>query len=345
MVVVLVLVLTTVLVVHGALRSSPTIRTLSEQMFALPRSGSGCDGVVSLDDGAFRVPITFSRVGSAAQMSVNVCLDGHGPFPFIIDSGAAYSVVDTQLADRLHLPKSGAPHRYVGLGCTSSEQPEELVSWSVAGLPLAAQQIATQANPALGGRDEADGLLGADVLSRFGAVRFDFASRTMTVPGVEGPPPAAPRIYSGPLDTPVASTLVSGSTSSVVGLVVAEGPTYAEMGASVDFNGVYGAIEFDVDTGSTQSLVDASLGLNLARTNLAVRGDTVCSRITAPLVHSGRWSVGGVELSPLLIASAKLGPVSKAGFNGLLGLDELSHFHSVIFDFVGAKLVLGPRSS
>jgi hypothetical protein len=337
-----ILALSTFLVVHVALRSTPPTRILRGEKFALPPQGSGCGGVVSLTDGAYRIPITFSRFGTAAQMSVNVCLDGQGPFPFIIDSGAAYSVIDVHLANRLHLPKNGAPHRYVGLGCTSSDQLESLASWSVAGLPLAPQEIAAQANPSLGSKDQADGLLGSDVLSRFGAVRFDFAAQTMTVPGTEGPAASAATTLNGPENILVPPALVSASRSSVVGLDVAEGPSYAEMGTSVDFEGLPGGVEFDVDTGSTQSVVDASLDLPLAQTHLAVRGDTVCSRITIPLVHSGRWSVGNVELPPLLIASDNnLGPVSQAGFSGLLGLDELSRFHYVVFDFAAAKLVLG----
>jgi hypothetical protein len=319
-------------------------RVLPDQKFALPPKTSGCSGVVSLGNGAFRVPITVSRDGSAAQMNVNVCLDGQGPFPFTIDTGAASSVIDVHLAERLHLQTVGAPQRYAGVGCTSTEQLVQLTTWSVAGLPLASQAIAAEPNPSLGEAGEAVGLLGSDVLSRFGAVRFDFAAQTMTVPGTEGPAPSAARTVRGPLASPIPSTLASGSKSSVVGLAVAEGPSYAEMGTSVQFKRVYGTVEFDVDTGSSQSLVDSSLVpvLNLAKTHFAERGNTVCSRITVPLVQSGRWSMGGIQLSPLMIASSNLGPVGRAGFNGLLGLDELSRFEYAIVDFTGAKLVLGP---
>lgn len=214
----------------------------------------------------------------------------------------------------------------------------------MAGLPLAGQAIAAEPNPSLGGAREPVGLLGSDVLSRFGAVRFDFAAQTMTVPGTQGLAPNSARTVRGPLAIPIPSTLATGSPGSVLGLAVAQGPTYAEMGTSVQFKRVYGTVEFAVDTGSAQSLVDSSLVLvlDLAKAHFVERGNTVCSRITVPLVHSGRWSVGGVQLFPLMIASSNLGPVGRAGFNGLLGLDELSRFEYAIVDFTGAKLVLGP---
>ena len=340
---VLVLAAATLLAVHVATQPSARLRVLPDAKFALPTQSSGCSGVVSLGNGAFRVPITFRRVGSAAQMSVNLCLDGQGPFPFIIDTGAGTSVIADQLATRLHLPKTGGARRYVGVGCTGTQQPESLTFWSIGGLPLDGQAISALTTPGLGGLGEPMGLLGSDVLSRFGAVRFDFGAHTMTLPGSEGPAPRRARRF-GPQTNPIPSSLITALPRPPVGLEVAEGPTYAEVVTSVEFSSVLGATEVAVDTGAARSFFDASLGLNLANTGFEQKATTVCSRITVPLVLSGRWSVGNVQLFPLMIASGNLGPINRFGFNGLLGLDELSRFQYAILDYAGAKLVLGPRT-
>jgi predicted aspartyl protease len=319
-------------------------RLVPEPKFTLPPETSGCSGVVPLLDGSFRVPITVSRVGSQAQMSVNVCLNGQGPFPFVIDTGAGESVVDLHLAERLNLPPVGAPRRFAGVGCTGTAQPEALTTWSVAGMPLAGQTIYAQSSPGIGGAGEPMGLLGSDVLSRFGAVRFDFTTQVMTVPGPEGPAPSTTRQIQGPRSSPP-SALLDGTPTSEVALAVAEGPSYAVATTSVDFDN--GHAYFVIDTGSSLTLVDRYVvaDFKLAKTNLVQRGNTVCSRITVSLVKSGRWSLDSVGLSPSVIASSRSGIFGSSGIDGLLGLDALSQFRYAIVDFNTATLALGPSSN
>jgi len=336
----------TLLAVHVAVRSGGRpLHVLGEPSFALPSPAAGCVGAVAVGDGALRIPITFSRSGAAAQMSVGVCLDGQGPYPFIIDTGAATSAVDARLAARLDLPKVGAPQRFAGVGCTGDEQLEEVASWSMAGVRLAGQDVAVQAFPGMGGAREPMGLLGADVLSRFGAVRFDFAAGTLTVPGFEGPAPRGASTVHGPLSVPLPPTVRRGQPKWVVGLDESLGPTYSVVATPVQFSGADGTVEFAVDTGSSRTLVDASLRavLHPASTDLAQRVTTVCSRITVPLVGSRQWSIGAVGLAPSLIGSIDLGSLRRSGIDGLLGLDQLSRFDYAVLDFSGAQLAFGPR--
>ena len=315
------------------------VRFVPEPKFTLPLDTSGCTGVVALGDGAFRVPITVSRVGSQALMSVNVCLNGQGPFPFVIDTGAGESVVDLHLAQRLNLPPVGAPRRFAGVGCTGTTQSDELTTWSIAGLPLAPQAINAQSSPGMGGVGEPVGLLGSDVLSRFGAVRFDFAAQDMTVPGFEGPAPTKTKTIQGQ-QSPPPSVLLDGTPISEVALAVAEGPSGAVATTSVDFG--FGHANFVVDTGSSLTLVDQYVvaDFKLVKTNLVQRGNTVCSRITVSLVESGGWSLEGAGLSPSVIASTRNGIFGNSGIDGLLGLDALSQFRYAIIDFKGASLTL-----
>ena len=101
--------------------------------------------------------------------------------------------------------------------------------------------------------------------------------------------------------------------------------------------------DFVVDTGSSQSVVSSSVTRrqSLATTELAQRQSTVCSVITVSLVHSGPWSVPGLELHPQLIGSTGFGSISASGTVGLLGSDQLRRFGWVILDYAGGQMVLG----
>jgi hypothetical protein len=323
--------------------ASPVYLVSGPQLVLPPRS-LGCSGVTTMPDGASVVPITVTRAGSQAAMVVDVCLEGTGPYPFLIDTGASSTVIDRTLAQRLHLPKVGSPQRYFGIGCSLTTQQERLSAWSVAGLALASQTVAVQDSPGLGAKGSIDGLLGADTLSRFGAVRFDFAAQTMTFPGPESPLPKKRSQVRGPRPTPIPAALLSGTPRAIAGLTVVEGPTYTVAAAAIHFSGSNGGVFLGLDTGSSRSVVDPSLTsvVKLASTNLAEREQTVCSSITMPIVHSGPWSIGAFRLVPLTIGSTSLGQLTNSGILGLLGLDELSRYRYVVIDFTGAALAFGP---
>jgi len=232
------------------------------------------------------------------------------------------------------------------VGCSTTSQPERVATWNVAGLQLAGQTVFVQTIPGLGRKGEAAGLLGADTLSRFGAIRFDFVAQTMTVLGPQSPPPRSRNIVRGPLAaTPIPNVLLTGGPDAIAALTVAEGPTYSFAAASIQFRGAKGGVFLVVDTGSSRSVVDSTLVrvVHFAGTNLAERQHTVCSTITVPLVHSGAWSIGDVPLVPLTIASTDLGDVTNTGAFGLLGLDELSRYQYVVIDFKDAALAFGPQ--
>jgi len=100
---------------------------------------------------------------------------------------------------------------------------------------------------------------------------------------------------------------------------------------------------FVVDTGSSETVVAASVAkkAHLDSTDLAQRQLTVCSTITAPLVHSGRWSIPGQTLHSQLVGVVNLGPIGADGTAGLLGSDQLQRFGWVILDYRGGRLILG----
>jgi hypothetical protein len=307
--------------------------------FALPPASAGCSGVQPIS-GTEQLPLTVSTVAGQTAESVNVCIEGKGPFPFVLDSGAGQSTIDAGLAHRLHLGTAGGATMFAGVGCTGTAQPVSVGSWSVEGLALAPQQLTAATLPQIGGRGEPDGLLGSDVLARFGAIRIDFAAGTLALGGSEGPPLQGTTPYTGPTggaplslthgqgtSVPLTVTPLTGDVSLNVMVRLAGGPRRS----------------FVVDTGSSQSVVSSAVARqqSLAGTDLAQRQATVCSVITVPLVHSGPWAVPGAALHPQLIGSTDFGAVSLVGTQGLLGSDQLRRYGWVVLDYTGGQLVLG----
>ncbi len=311
--------------------------------FALPSTAAGCGGATALGGGAERIPITVSTVAGQVSEMVNVCLGGSGPYPFVLDSGAGESIIDRHLAAQLHLAHDGSSTEFAGVGCIGTAQPVGVTSWSVAGVPLAPESMAAATLPDFGGAGEPVGLLGSDVLSRFGAVRLDFKAQTLTFGDPEGPAKQGdPPDVRGPTGPAPSAALTQGEVGTTVPLTVVF--TLGDISLNVRSRfGQRTPHSFVIDTGASQSVVAKSLATraHLASTNLAQRQPTVCSTITAPLVHSGAWSIPGVHLHAQLLGVVDFGPIGANGIFGLIGSDQLKRFGWVIFDYSGGRLVLG----
>jgi hypothetical protein len=320
---------------HATLHVEPQVT------FALPPAATACSGASAAPGGGVKVPLTVSVVAAQVAESVDVCIDGQGPYPFILDSGAGQSTIDAGLAQRLHLGSAGAATRFAGVGCTGTAQPVSVGSWSLDGVTLAPQQLTSAMLPQMGGKGEPVGLLGSDVLSRFGAIRIDFDLGALVVPGPEGAPLAQSSPYTGPKGAPP-PTLTNGQSGTTVPLTVTPAPGDVSLSVTVRFGGAPRR-DFVVDTGSSASVVSSSVvrAQSLKGTTLAQRQSTVCSVITVPLVHSGSWSVPGLALHPQLIGSTSFGAISLSGTQGLLGSDQLRRYGWVVLDYAGAQMVLG----
>ena len=308
--------------------------------FALPPAGQGCTGAKRLPGGGTRFPVTVSTRQSQTAALANVCIDGKGPFPFVIDTGAEGSVLASSLAGKLGLPKIGAPVPIGGAGCSASARISRLASWDVAGLALQPQAVIYLKIPLFGGRGQPDGLLGSDVWSRFGAMRLDFARGRVTVPGPERPGPARKSTISGPSSAPVPAVLLRGKPAVVAPMTVTSEPGSTGITVQVRL-GTHAPLNFTPDTGASQSAVDPGVArqAGLASANARVRQGTVCTVATFPEVRTGSWSVAGHPLPPQVVGVTGL--VSTTGVAGLLGADQMSRFGSVIFDYAGGRLVLG----
>ncbi len=308
--------------------------------FALPPAGQGCTGAKRLAGGGTRVPVTVSTRQSQTAGIANVCIDGKGPFPFLIDTGAQGSVLTAGLATRLGLPKIGPPVVIGGAGCSARARVSRINSWNVAGMALQPQFVTYLKIPLFGGRGEPDGLLGSDVWSRFGAMRLDFARGSITVPGPEQPGPARKTTITRPSAAPVPAALLHARPAVIAPMTVTSQPGSTAITVKIRF-GTQPPLVFAPDTGASQSAVDSTVakGAGLASANARVRQGTVCTVAVFPEVRTGPWSVAGLRLRPQVVGVTGL--LHTAGVAGLIGSDQMSRFGSVIFDYSGGRLVLG----
>jgi predicted aspartyl protease len=128
---------------------------------------------------AAQVPIVVVKAkGGATAVLAKVIIHGRA-FPFLIDTGATESVVNPALANRLHLKQIGKPRKICGVsGCASSGR-VRLSRWSINGTPLPKIDVATSDIGGVG--NTPFGLLGSDVLSRFGAITIDYQNKVLTL--------------------------------------------------------------------------------------------------------------------------------------------------------------------
>jgi Aspartyl protease len=327
----------------ASVRTSDHVRVEPIVKFALPSTQAGCGGAVTLGGGAQKIPIRVSTVAGQVGEVVNICISGMGPFPFLIDTGSGQTGIDTRLAARLHLADLGSPSEFDGIGCTGSYQDVEVTTWSMDGVALAPQALDATIQPGLGEAGEPVGLLGSDVLNRFGAVRLDFKAQTLTVEANEGPNTAAVgATVRGPVGPVPSAALTHGQKGITVPVTVELTPGNVGVIVPLRF-GKGPARDFAVDTGSSVSDVDTGVAASahLEHSDLAQRQQSACSVVTAPLVHSGLWSVPGLTLHPQLIDTQSFGSISAGGIVGTLGSDQLQRFGWVIFDYRGGRLILG----
>ena len=121
--------------------------------------------------------VLHSRSGGTV-VAAKVVIHGRA-FPFLIDTGASVSVVDLALARRLGLKRIGRPLNVSGVGCTSAAYRVRLSNWSIGNQALPA--IVATSTRIEGADCRAFGLLGSDVLSRFGSIGLDYTHATLTL--------------------------------------------------------------------------------------------------------------------------------------------------------------------
>jgi hypothetical protein len=121
---------------------------------------------------AIVAPMTVTSEPGFTGITVKVRLGTSNPVNFTPDTGASQSAVDPGIARRAGLASANARVRQ-GTVCTVAVFPEDRTGpWSVAGHPLPPQAVGLTRLVSTTG---VAGLLGADQMSRFGSVIFDYA--------------------------------------------------------------------------------------------------------------------------------------------------------------------------
>ena len=131
-----------------------------------------------------------AHVTSTAPLEILKARDGetlalarviiHGrAFPFLIDTGSSKTLVDVALARKLHLKLVGKPIKVTGVGCSVPATKVRLSRWSIAGQTL--PNIVATDSVIAGADRKAFGLLGSDVLSRFGTISIDYVHGVLTL--------------------------------------------------------------------------------------------------------------------------------------------------------------------
>lgn len=108
---------------------------------------------------------------------VPVTIDGHGPYVFALDTGAAKSAIDSKTARRLHLRQVGTSHRVEGISGSAQAKIVAVDAWRLGTIRLRSDRIGSL--DLFGGHNGPVGLLGSDVLSRFSSVCVDYDSATL----------------------------------------------------------------------------------------------------------------------------------------------------------------------
>jgi hypothetical protein len=319
---------------------------------ALPAQSAGCRSVHRLGGGAEQIPATVSDQQGQVAVLVNVCIEGSGPYPFVVDTGASSTAVDAGLVRRLELKAVGPPEKLVGPSCVTGGQEHRVTQWSIAGLPLAPQTLTAVKIPEMGGRGEPVGVIGSDVWNRFAELRVDFRRGDLVVPGRERAAPSRAVLITRPVVSRLPGSLIRGAAEFDAPMTVDASGNTVLLRIAVAF-GSHQPREFIPDTGAVISVVDSGVAsmVGLKRLGQRTTQSTICSVFASPDVLTGSWSIAGNALSPASLAGQPLQPQSVAtmdlgglrGVDGFLGADQMSRFGSVVFDYAGGRILFGAQ--
>ena len=300
---------------------------------AFPMSCTGSAPDLSGAAASRKIPVQVVHTSTATLVLVPVCLSGHGPYPFVLDTGATQSLVSRTVADQLQLVSTGTTTSATGVGCTVTAGHVQVPSWSVGEVALRPQALTSLPLPGAPDGPGIAGLLGSDVWSRFGRFQLDYRAGQLLLPGPEQAtaPTSAPAAAAGPVPPAPGSQRVPMTVVRTGAATLAVVP--------VTLEGM-GPKKFALDTGSSSSVVDSRVARQLSLRPVGRPRNAAgvsCSATSQP-VHVTSWRVGAVALPAQNVEGIAL-PIP--GLDGLLGSDVLYRFGTVTIDYAASSLVLG----
>lgn len=132
--------------------------------------------------GGISIPVRVLHYdGGATLVLLAVTINNHGPYTFIVDTGAEVSLIDSQVSRQLGLHVTGAAHQVSGIGGSQEAVPVAISKWHADKLRLPNMNI--DSGDFSAERRDAGyvGLFGSDILTQFGLISIDYAHGTLTV--------------------------------------------------------------------------------------------------------------------------------------------------------------------
>lgn len=293
--------------------------------FLLPLLSAGILGAMALpfpvlqdsSGTAPRIEVLQAGRDQQARLTIPVTLDEHGPFQFLIDTGAERTVIGRSTASRLGLVPSGTA---VLMGIAGT-RPVDLVD--VEEVSFGRRTVAAFDSPVLD--DEhigADGILGLDSLQGQ-RILMDFANNRLAVD----------------------SAHALGGNKGFEIVVTARRRSGQLIMTDAVIDGVRASVI--IDTGAETSIGNRALQRALAKRNsragafelLSVTGQVV----TADRALAQRLTIGRISLSNTEIAFADAPPFAGLGLDErpalLLGMTQLRLFKRVAIDFAARRIL------
>jgi predicted aspartyl protease len=137
---------------------------------------AGCGSAATKE---LRVEMQVIEEGKQVIALVPVTINGKGPFTFALDTGASQSLIDTQVAKKLAVPKTGNHPKIAGVSSVEKMATVKVKNWSVGDIALPATTIVAGNLPFGNAKGGVQGLLGSDMLSRFDVVTIDYAHEVL----------------------------------------------------------------------------------------------------------------------------------------------------------------------
>lgn len=140
---------------------------------------AGCGSVERRQE--VTVPLRVIEQPEQTIAFVPVSISGQGPFLFALDTGASSTVVSRDVARALGLPATGEQRRITGVVGAETEPVVRVDDWSMGQVQLQPLDVVAINLPSPDGTG-LQGLLGSDVLSRFGQVVIDYDAQQLRIP-------------------------------------------------------------------------------------------------------------------------------------------------------------------
>jgi predicted aspartyl protease len=320
--------------------STPSNTEASSQNLNGGISRTVCGRQTQPGSGISTVAVKVSSATGGKLVTVEVCVGGKGPYPFVVDTGSSRSIIDSTLASTLNLKptKGGNGVPLSGSGCATTGNLVNVPALQMGDVAIAPQAMVTFSLSSWGGQ-KVDGVLGSDVFGRFGAMKLDLTKRAVTVTGTEGHAPVSNSIVPGNAKANLPADLLDGREPLHVvpiKVVQSKGTIAPYTGMTVATQGPF---SFVVDTGAPLSTMDATAAYAAKIANHGTGPPPAgigCFESASRLLPA-TLSIGSTS-AKLTMLSIHIAGTGRVGVIGYLGLDYLGSSGAVVIDYASGAM-------